>query len=194
MNPKQKETLLAMNNPQAVVVDELVQAKLLRAIYSERQLEEVMTDFWFNHFNVFIGKGPERVLLTNYEQDVIRPRALGKFEDLLVATAKSPAMLFYLDNWLSVGPNSMQAHGIPARPDRTGRTAVRRFPGPNPKRETQEQGLNENYGRELIELHTLSVNGGYSQRDVTEIAKVFTGWTIEKPNEGMAVSLRSAHA
>jgi uncharacterized protein (DUF1800 family) len=187
MNPKEKETLLAMNNPQALVAEELVQAKLLRAIYSDRQLEEVMTDFWFNHFNVFAGKGPERLFLTNYEQDVIRPRALGKFEDLLVATAKSPAMLFYLDNWLSVGPNSMRALGIPDRPMRPygpyGRP--RRFPpvNPNAKRKANS-GLNENYGRELLELHTLSVNGGYSQRDVTEVAKVFTGWTIEKPNDG----------
>ncbi len=174
-------------------MSELVQAKLMRAIYSDRQLEEVMTDFWFNHFNVFVGKGPERVLITNYEQDVIRPRALGKFEDLLVATAKSPAMLFYLDNWMSVGPNSMQALGMPAHPVRPngpygpyGRP--RRFPqqqpNPNAKRK-QANGLNENYGRELLELHTLSVNGGYSQRDVTEVAKVFTGWTIEKPYEGM---------
>jgi uncharacterized protein (DUF1800 family) len=183
LDPKQKETLLAMNNPQAVITDELVQAKLLRAIYSERQLEEVMTDFWFNHFNVFMNKGADRVLITNYEQDVIRPRALGKFEDLLVATAKSPAMLFYLDNWLSVGPNSMQALGIPAHP---GPYGPYRYPHPqrpnaNPKRNS---GLNENYGRELMELHTLSVNGGYSQRDVTEVAKVFTGWTIDKPNEG----------
>src|SRR5579864_2010164 len=190
MNAKQKETLLAMNNPQAVVADELIQAKLLRAIYSERQLDEVMTDFWFNHFNVFAGKGPERLFLTNYEQDVIRPRALGKFEDLLVATAKSPAMLFYLDNWLSVGPNSMRALGIPDRPMRPyGRYGPygrpRRFPpaNPNAKRKANS-GLNENYGRELLELHTLSVNGGYSQRDVTEVAKVFTGWTIEKPNDG----------
>ena len=184
LDPKQKETLQAMNNPQAVVVDELVEAKLLRAVYSERQLEEVMTDFWFNHFNVFVNKGADRMLLTNYEQDVIRPHALGKFEDLLVATAKSPAMLFYLDNWLSVGPESMQALGIPARPIRPygpyGRP--RRFPPkPNAKRKS---GLNENYGRELLELHTLSVNGGYSQRDVTEVAKVFTGWTIDKPFEG----------
>jgi uncharacterized protein (DUF1800 family) len=187
MDPRQKETLLAMNNAQAVVADELVQAKLLRAIYSERQLEEVMTDFWFNHFNVFSGKGPERLFLTNYEQGVIRPRALGKFEDLLVAAAKSPAMLFYLDNWLSVGPNSMRALGIPDRPVRAygpyGRP--RRFPAPNPNAKRKaNNGLNENYGRELLELHTLSVNGGYSQRDVTEVAKVFTGWTIEKPNEG----------
>ena len=182
MNAKQKETLLAMNNPQAAVADELVQAKLLRAIYSDRQLEEVMTDFWFNHFNVFAGKGPERLFLTNYEQEVIRPRALGRFEDLLVATAKSPAMLFYLDNWLSVGPNSMRSLGIPEHPARYG---PRHFPPPNPNaKRKSNNGLNENYGRELLELHTLSVSGGYSQRDVTEVAKVFTGWTIDKPNEG----------
>jgi uncharacterized protein (DUF1800 family) len=178
-----------MNSPQATVLSELVQAKVLGAIYSDRQLEQVMTDFWFNHFNVFVGKGPERVLITNYEQNVIRPHALGKFEDLLVATAKSPAMMFYLDNWMSVGPNSPQAQGVPAHPMRPygpyGRP--RRFPpqpNPNAKRK-QASGLNENYGRELLELHTLSVNGGYSQRDVTEVAKVFTGWTIEKPYEGL---------
>jgi uncharacterized protein (DUF1800 family) len=182
LDPKQKETLQAMNNPQSVITDELMQAKLMRAIYSERQLEEVMTDFWFNHFNVFIGKGADRVLITSYEQDVIRPHALGKFEDLLVATAKSPAMLFYLDNWMSIGPNSMQALGIPARP---GFKGPYRYPRQNPNAKAkQNSGLNENYGRELLELHTLSVNGGYSQRDVTEVAKVFTGWTIDKPNEG----------
>jgi uncharacterized protein (DUF1800 family) len=188
MNPKQKETLLAMNNPQAVVVDELAQSKLMRAIYSDRQLEEVMTDFWFNHFNVFVGKGPERLLLTSYEQEVIRPRALGKFEDLLVATAKSPAMMFYLDNWLSVGPDSMQALGVPDRPvvryGPRGRPRPAGASKPNAKRK-QNSGLNENYGRELLELHTLSVNGGYAQRDVTEVAKVFTGWTLEKPADGM---------
>jgi uncharacterized protein (DUF1800 family) len=189
LDPKQKEVLRAMNNPPAVVVEELSQAKLLRAIYSERQLEEVMTDFWFNHFNVFVGKGPERLLLTNYERDVIRPHALGKFEDLLVATAKSPAMLFYLDNWLSVGPNSLQAAGVPAKPMMRsgpyGHPRVYRGPNSNAKRK-KNSGLNENYGRELLELHTLSVNGGYSQRDVTEVAKVFTGWTIDKPFEGMS--------
>jgi uncharacterized protein (DUF1800 family) len=184
LDPKQKETLLAMNNPQGVVSDELMQAKLLRAIYSDRQLEQVMTDFWFNHFNVFIGKGADHVLITDYEQNVIRPHALGKFEDLLMATAKSPAMLFYLDNWLSVGPDSMQALGIPAHPGPRGpyRYPPMMRPNANPKRNAA--GLNENYGRELMELHTLSVNGGYSQRDVTEVAKVFTGWTIDKPNEG----------
>lgn len=186
LEPKQKENLLAMNNPQQVIVDELMQAKLLRAAYSERQLEEVMADFWFNHFNVFIHKGADRVLVTDYEQNVIRPRALGKFEDLLVATAKSPAMLFYLDNWLSVGPNSMQAGGVPPRPARYGPYRYPRYPGrnPNANEKKRRSGLNENYGRELLELHTLSVNGGYSQRDVTEVAKVFTGWTIEKPYDG----------
>jgi uncharacterized protein (DUF1800 family) len=178
--PKQKETLLAMNNPAGVVTGELAQAKLLRAVYSQRQFEEVITDFWCNHFNVFVDKGLDRLMVTSYERDVIRPHALGKFEDLLVATAKSPAMLFYLDNWLSVGPNSAQALGIPAH--LYGPHGLPRLPRPNAGKRTS--GLNENYGRELMELHTLSVNGGYSQRDVTEVAKVFTGWTIDKPAEG----------
>jgi uncharacterized protein (DUF1800 family) len=180
LSPKQKETLLAMNNPASVVMGELMQAKLLRAIYSQRQFEEVMTDFWFNHFNVFVDKGLDRVMVTSYERDVIRPHALGKFEDLLVATAKSPAMLFYLDNFLSVGPDSPQALGLPAHPVRY----ARGFPPPRPNPGKRRNGLNENYGRELLELHTLSVNGGYTQRDVTEVAKVFTGWTIDKPAEG----------
>ena len=177
MSPKQKETVMALNNPQQVVVNELMQAKLLRAIYSERQLDEVITDFWFNHFNVFINKGADRYLLTSYERDAIRPHVLGKFEDLLVATAKSPAMMFYLDNWLSVGPNSEIALGI---------TTHRYGYGPQnrPRKGKQASGLNENYGRELMELHTLSVNGGYSQKDVTEVAKVFTGWTLEQPKKG----------
>ena len=179
MSPQQKETLLALNNPSGMVDGELAQAKLLRAIYSQRQLEEVMTDFWFNHFNVFAGKGLDRMMLTSYERDVIRPHALGRFEDLLVATAQSPAMLFYLDNWLSVSPNSPIALGIPEH----GHGAYDgRFRRPNQNK--RRTGLNENYGRELLELHTLSVNGGYSQRDVTEAAKVFTGWTIDKPAQG----------
>ena len=181
MNGQQKEALQALNNPEQVVVDELMQAKLLRAIYSERQLDEVMTDFWFNHFNVFINKGADRFLLTSYERDAIRPHVLGKFEDLLVATAQSPAMMFYLDNWLSVGPNSDVALGIgPHARDQHGR--LLRPPGKGKPK--QASGLNENYGRELMELHTLSVNGGYSQKDVAEVAKVFTGWTIERPNQG----------
>jgi uncharacterized protein (DUF1800 family) len=187
MDPMQKEAVKALSNPEQVVGDELMQAKLLRAIYSERQLDEVMTDFWFNHFNVFIGKGPDRYLVTSYERDVIRPHALGKFEDLLVATAKSPAMLFYLDNWLSVGPQSDVALGIRRNP--YPRPRYRRFPPPPPPRQAKgkgkrNSGLNENYGRELMELHTLGVNGGYTQRDVTEVARVLTGWTIDQPQKG----------
>src|SRR5437588_930322 len=116
MKPEQRETVEAIVQPQAVVGGELSEAKLLRAIYSDRQLEEVMADFWFNHFNVFIGKGPDRYMLNVYERDVIRPHALGKFKDLLEATAKSPAMLFYLDNWQSVGTNSELALYGPGRP------------------------------------------------------------------------------
>jgi uncharacterized protein (DUF1800 family) len=192
--PQQKETLLAMVNPQQVVQGELTQAKLLRAIYSERQLDEVMTDFWMNHFNIFINKGADRYMLTAYERDVIRPHALGKFKDLLVATAKSPAMLFYLDNWQSIGPDSDFARfGGRQRPGR-----VRRGPfgmivydPPRPRREQNPEqtkkrasGLNENYAREIMELHTLGVDGGYTQKDVTELAKVLTGWTIDKPQQG----------
>jgi uncharacterized protein (DUF1800 family) len=179
MTPRQRETLKALNNPQQVVADELVQGKVLRAIYSERQLQEVMTDFWFNHFNVFIGKGADHYLLTSYEREVIRPHAFGRFADLLVATARSPAMLFYLDNWLSVGPNSDFAKGIPKR------TAnFRQRNRPLRQSVAKRSGLNENYGRELLELHTLGVNGGYQQKDVTEVARVFTGWTLKEPRQG----------
>jgi uncharacterized protein (DUF1800 family) len=129
---------------------------------------------------VFIGKGADRYLLTSYERDVIRPHALGKFEDLLVATAQSPAMLFYLDNWLSVGPNSDLANGIPKRNRRRARY---RPPFVN-QAKGRRSGLNENYGRELMELHTLGVNGGYTQKDVTEVARVFTGWTLKQPKQG----------
>ncbi len=183
MNPRQRETIEALNSPQQVVANELVEGKLLRAIYSNRQLQEVMTDFWFNHFNVFIGKGPDKYLLTSYERDVIRPRALGKFEDLLVATAQSPAMLFYLDNWLSVGPNSDVANGIPKQANNQSRQRVRNKAQTNQSK-GKRNGLNENYGRELMELHTLGVNGGYTQQDVTEVARVFTGWTLKQPKQG----------
>jgi uncharacterized protein (DUF1800 family) len=181
MKPEQRETVEAIVQPQAVVGGELSEAKLLRAIYSDRQLEEVMTDFWFNHFNVFIGKGPDRYMITAYERDVIRPHALGKFKDLLEATAKSPAMLFYLDNWQSVGPNSDLALYGPGRPfGRRGRFA----PRPRPQAKNRPNGLNENYAREIMELHTLGVDGGYTQKDVTELAKVLTGWSIERPQLG----------
>src|SRR5260370_13362040 len=109
MKPEQRETVQAIVQPQVVGGGDLAHAKLLRAIYSDRQLEEIMTDFWYNHFNVFIGKGPDRYMITAYERDVIRPHVLGKFKDLLAATAKSPAMLFYLDNWQSGRPNAQLA-------------------------------------------------------------------------------------
>jgi uncharacterized protein (DUF1800 family) len=199
--PRQRETVMAtVGNPQMVVTTELQEGKLLRDIYSERQLQEVMTDFWFNHFNVFLGKGADRYLVTSYERDVIRPHAMGKFKDLLAATAHSPAMLFYLDNWLSVGPRSPVALNIPARSNaqppfrpRIGPRGivlgppVYRPPRPRPanqQKNKNREGLNENYGRELMELHTLGVNGGYTQKDVTEVAKVFTGWTIKQPRLG----------
>jgi uncharacterized protein (DUF1800 family) len=175
--------------PQRIVA-ELGMAKVTRAIYSEHQLQQVMDDFWFNHFNVFAGKGEDRYYLTSYERDVIQPHALGKFKDLLTATAKSPAMLFYLDNFLSADPRSARRQAE----ERAMRQQMRRgrFGGPWPPRpaanpqqgaKKNERGLNENYGRELMELHTLGVDGGYTQKDVTEVARCFTGWSIDKPRQ-----------
>jgi len=168
----------------ARIVEELAMAKMTRAIYSDRQLLQVMDDFWFNHFNVFAGKGEDRYYLTSYERDVIQPHALGKFKDLVTATAKSPAMLFYLDNFLSADPLAAQRL---AQQRAMRKQMRRRFPTPqqNPQanKKRQGRGLNENYGRELMELHTLGVDGGYAQKDVTEVARAFTGWTIEKPRE-----------
>jgi uncharacterized protein (DUF1800 family) len=169
----------------ARIVEELAMAKMTRAIYSDRQLQQVMDDFWFNHFNVFAGKGEDRYYLTSYERDVIQPHALGRFKDLVTATAKSPAMLFYLDNFLSADPLAAQRL---AQQRAMRRQMRRRLPMPqqNPQaanKKRQGRGLNENYGRELMELHTLGVDGGYSQKDVTEVARAFTGWTIEKPRE-----------
>jgi uncharacterized protein (DUF1800 family) len=180
------------------VLSELTEQKILRAAFSERQLEEVMTDFWFNHFNVFAGKGATQQYLTEYERDVIRPRAFGKFRDLLGATAESPAMLFYLDNWQSADPDAENMRpqgrqgggGFFGRPGRNPRVGIR-FPMPvpqrgqqNPNAQRQKRGLNENYGRELMELHTLGVDGGYTQQDVIAVARAFTGWTILGPRQG----------
>ncbi len=148
---------------QLVVNQDLADAKLFRAVYSNRQLEAVLTDFWYNHFNVFLDKGADRYMVTSYERDAIRPFVLGKFKDLLLATAQSPAMLFYLDNFQSV------------RSDMDGK---------NLGAKRGKRGLNENYGRELMELHTLGVDGGYTQKDVTEVARCFTGWTIREPRRG----------
>jgi uncharacterized protein (DUF1800 family) len=130
------------------VITDLEEAKVLRAVYSERQLEEVLVDFWFNHFNVFAGKGATRNYITEYEREAIRPYVLGNFRDMLGATAKHPAMLFYLDNWQS-----------------------------------KNGAINENYARELLELHTLGVDGGYTQQDIVNVARAFTGWTM-RPRQG----------
>ncbi|GAC1671544.1 MAG: DUF1800 domain-containing protein [Candidatus Acidiferrum sp.] len=166
------------------VVEELAMAKVTRAIYSERQLQQVMDDFWFNHFNVYAGKGEDRSYLTAYERDVIAPHAMGKFKDLVRETAKSPAMLFYLDNFLSADPNAAQrqAEERAMRQQRRGGFG-RSWPPRAQQTKRTLRGLNENYGRELMELHTLGVDGGYTQKDVTEVARCFTGWTIEKPRE-----------
>jgi uncharacterized protein (DUF1800 family) len=155
-------------------MQELPQQKILRAAYSPRQLEEVMVDFWFNHFNVFAGKGPTRLYVVEYERDTIRPRVLGKFRDLLGAVAESPAMLFYLDNWQSAAPReaAVMTRGRARRP-------LQNVPNQNRRR-----GINENYARELMELHTMGVDGGYTQKDVQEVARAFTGWTIEMPRQG----------
>lgn len=160
---KQGITISAQMEGPRYVILELQQARLLRAVYSRRQLYEVMVDFWTNHFNVFAAKGADRWLVTSYDRDTIRPHALGKFKDLLLATAQSPAMLFYLDNWLSAAPIATAGE---VRPKTNG--GIRR-------------GLNENYARELMELHTLGVDGGYTQKDVEEVARCFTGWTIRRP-------------
>lgn len=201
--------------PQRVIA-ELSAAKLTRAIYSERQLEEMLVDFWFNHFNVFAGKGADRWLLTSYERDAIRPHVLGNFGAMLHATAKSPAMLFYLDNWQSADPEAFarmegelrqrrdrflrlfgdnpemmesvrggrrrDPNSAPMQQRDENRRARqmqapgRRQPGQQPQR--RQRGLNENYARELMELHTLGVDGGYTQQDIIEVARAFTGWTM----------------
>jgi uncharacterized protein (DUF1800 family) len=156
-------------------VQALAAAKLVRAVHSERQLEEVLVDFWFNHFNVFAGKGRTGLYVPEYERDAIRPHVLGRFRDLLGATAKSPAMLFYLDNWLSADPDAAERAATSQR--RAGRVLPTRQTAANQRR----RGLNENYARELLELHTLGVDGGYTQDDIIDVARAFTGWTIERP-------------
>ena len=157
-----RREIFLLNGPQQVVAYDLLDSKMLRAVESTRQLAEELDDFWFNHFNVFYEKGSDRFLIPQYEREAIRPHVLGQFRDLLEATAKSPAMLFFLDNSESV------------RPDLDA----------NDKKRKVKRGLNENYGRELMELHTLGVNGGYTQKDVTEVARCFTGWTILEPRKG----------
>jgi uncharacterized protein (DUF1800 family) len=172
-NPKYREVVQkfyrenGLQQPQRIIA-ELQASRILRAVYSERQLQEVMVDFWTNHFNIFANKGADRWLLPAFDRDTIRPFALSKFSKLLEETAKSPAMLFYLDNFQSVSPNSGRAN--PLRPQQ------------------QRRGINENYARELMELHTLGVDGGYTQKDVQEVARCFTGWTIFQPRGGAAAA------
>lgn len=193
LTPQQREIFEAMQNSERMVADEVLESRMMRDIYSRRQLQEVMTDFWLNHFNVYLRKNQyEPYLLPDYERNVIRPHALGRFEDLLVATAKSPAMMVYLDNWLSIGPDSRAALNA--------ERAAQRGRGSKGKR-AKDRGLNENYGRELMELHTLGVKcevsadrpakmldkacgNGYTQQDVIEVAQTLTGWTIDRPNLG----------
>ncbi len=197
------------------VLSELMQQKLLRAAYSEKQLQEVMVDFWFNHFNVFAGKGQTRLYLTEYERETIRPHVFGQFRDLLGAVAESPAMLFYLDNWQSAAPEGAAMEGANdrrnrpgmrggrpgtiGRPGTLGRPGARGRPGtvgrpgtpdrtmadlPQAQQNHRPRGLNENYARELMELHTLGVDGGYTQKDVQEVARAFSGWTLTQPRQG----------
>lgn len=157
-----RRKIMLLTAPRQALAYDLTQAKLLRAVYSDHQLAEELDDFWYNHFNVFFDKGADRYLTPSYEREAIRPHVLGKFRDLLEATAKSPAMMFYLDNAQSVAP------GIDAKMNR----------------KKPQRGLNENYARELMELHTLGVNGGYTQHDVIEVARCFTGWSIRQPRQG----------
>jgi uncharacterized protein (DUF1800 family) len=218
---KRREAMKALAEmgykPPQAAIQELQQAKILRAVYSERQLQEVMADFWFNHFNVYIQKGADRILTTSYERDAIRAHVFGKFEDLVKATAEHPAMLFYLDNWMSASPNAkrptrddlrrmrreqpggrfgkakvgifdqtVRGQGRDNRPnaqlpgdDRQQQMMIRQGRIPN-----RSRGLNENYAREIMELHTLGVDGGYTQKDVQEVARCFTGWTLRNPRGG----------
>jgi len=170
LSPELKLTVAALESPERVVGEELIAERLTRDIYSPAQLQEVMTDFWLNHFNVYLRKNEQMpYYLVSYERDTIRPRSLGRFEDLLEAVAHSPAMLVYLDNAESLGPHSLAA-------ERAQMAASRQ-----PNKKNVREGLNENYARELMELHTLGVNGGYTQADVTEVARVLTGWTIDRP-------------
>jgi uncharacterized protein (DUF1800 family) len=168
------------------IVEELSAARVVRAADSERQLNEVMADFWMNHFNVFAAKGLDRVFVTSFERDVVRPRIWGKFEDLLMATAKSPAMLFYLDNARSVADEQHRPPEASRRAALFGRRALRDMDPEMAKqlKENAPKGINENYARELMELHTLGVDGGYTQKDVTDLARVLTGWSIGQGGRG----------
>jgi uncharacterized protein (DUF1800 family) len=195
---KANQQLAKIQGPNRIVA-ELSMAKLDRAVYSNRQLDAVMEDFWFNHFNVFANKGADKWFVTSYVRDTIRPRTMGKFQDLLVATAQSPAMLFFLDNWMSADPAAYQRMKaeMEARRRRyqgifAGGAAPQpgTFPGPSPvpvgntaPKKKDDRGLNENYGREVMELHTVGVDAGYTQEDVIAMAETLTGWTVHEPRK-----------
>ena len=185
-NPKYRQAVMEYyreNNlrPAQFLTGELQMSRILRAVYSERQLQEVMVDFWTNHFNVYANKGADRWLLPSYDRDTIRPHTLGKFYDLLLADAQSPAMLFYLDNVQSVSPNAQLQRPGAARGPLAGLGIPNNPQAQRPPAQQQRRGINENYARELMELHTLGVDGGYTQKDVQEVARCFTGWTIIAP-------------
>src|ERR1019366_161302 len=167
-------TLKTINDRTNVLYGQIIAGRVIRAQVSERQLLEVMTDFWENHFSVFVGKMPTRFTMLEYDRDVIPPRALGKFRDLLGAVAHSPAMLYYLDNWQSVADTAHLTLPEWGQQQRTGHAPQNR----------KRPGLNENYGRELLELHTLGVDGGYTQQDVIAVARALTGWTVQAPRQG----------
>ncbi|RYE23579.1 MAG: DUF1800 domain-containing protein, partial [Sphingobacteriaceae bacterium] len=166
--------------PEQELFRQFINQKMLRAAYSNNQLQEVMTDFWFNHFNVSISKNDCARFIPAYERDVIRPNALGNFTDLLLATAKSPAMLYYLDNFSSAASNDQP------------KMRMQMLQVNNPPKPKKVQGLNENYAREVMELHTLGVDGGYTQQDVTNAAKVLTGWTVF-PMGNNFMAIKTAH-
>jgi uncharacterized protein (DUF1800 family) len=175
-----------------VFLAELTSSRVSRAVLSERQLDEVMVDFWENHFNVFSGKDRTRYYLPEFDTKVIRPHALGHFRELLGAVAKSEAMLYYLDNWQSVADSGrpvLQPARAPNRPQNP-RAAARRTAAVQPRSAQvppaaqRRRGLNENYARELMELHTLGVDGGYTQQDVIEVARALTGWTLDRGAQG----------
>ena len=187
--------------PQAELFRQLVNQKILRAVYSNNQLQEVLTDFWFNHFNVSITKNICAEYIPAYERDVIRPNVNGRFEDLLIATAKSPAMLFFLDNFSSSGTNESTVMTVndnvrsqvlaKARMQMADSNSMRAQALKKVQQNRKNQGLNENYARELMELHTMGVDGGYTQSDVTQAARVLTGWSVYPMDNAYGNPLRN---
>jgi uncharacterized protein (DUF1800 family) len=184
--PELRRAAQFKRSPRQVASDDLKQGKVFRAIYSNRQLEEVLVDFWYNHFNVDAGKNTMQapnlvhLLVGSYERDAIRPHVFGHFKDLLLATARHPAMLYYLDNWESMSPAGFQVGPFAPRRGVVKGQPNSVLPGPLDR---IAHGLNENYGREIMELHTLGVNGGYTQADVIAVARCFTGWTVTNPEK-----------